>query len=370
MNILHICNDYTGSKVHQNLCKRLDSMLDHQVVYTYFDGEQLIGKNGFEGEHTEIFYDNNLNPVIRKIYPLKRWWVYRNLLKKINPKEIDCVFATTLFSDGGLAYNLYRQYGIPYIVAVRMTDLSVYLNHTKLLWHYGREVLQHAKKIILINKAFKSKLQTHEFSRDLWDEIKDRVIVRPNGVDSFWIEHVRKEKIENDGKVCYVGAFSSRKNVLRLIAAVDSLQAEYPNMQLTLIGENGEEEAEIRRQASQKPYIHLLGPIYDKNELLKQYRSHSIFAMASTNETFGLVYLEALSQNLRLLYSQGTGIDGLLDDVGVAVNARSVDSIANGLRELMTHYDDFSGNACIDYTDFDWDVIAEQYDQMFHEVTQ
>lgn len=353
-----------------NLCKRLDSMVNHQTVYTYFDGKLLPRKNYFDGKNTEIIYDDILNPLVRKIYPLKRWWVYHHMINKINPKEIDCVFATTLFSDGGLAYKLYKKYGVPYIVAVRMTDLGTYLNHTKILWPYGREVLRNAKRIILINRTFKQKLQTHEFSRDLWDEIRDRVIVRPNGIDSFWIDNLYKEKHPNDGSICYVGNFTSRKNVLRLIAAVDLLRNDYPNLQLSLIGEKGDEEEKIKLQAQHKPYIHLVGPIYDKRQLLEQYRKHSIFAMVSKGETLGLVYLEALSQNLRLLYSKGTGIDGMLDNVGIAADAHSVKSIADGLRQLIENYDRYDGNSIIHFGDFDWHNIAQRYFEIFKLIIQ
>ena len=37
-------------------------------------------------------------------------------------------------------------------------------------------------------------------------------------------------------------------------------------------------------------------------------KEHQIFAMPSFNETFGLVYIEALSQNLPILYTKSEGI--------------------------------------------------------------
>ena len=55
-------------------------------------------------------------------------------------------------------------------------------------------------------------------------------------------------------------------------------------------------------------------------------RSCSVFAMPSIFETFGLVYLEALSQNLPVVYTKGQGIDGMFDNtVGIGVDPLSVD---------------------------------------------
>ena len=364
MRVLHICNDYSGSKVHANLYRHLDSLVDRQVVYTYVDGKEKIGKNSFEGEHTKIVYDDILDPWIRKIYPLKEWWVTRNLVRHIDPQDFDIIYATTLFSDGGVALRLHKKYGLPYMVAVRTTDLGTYLNHGKFLWKYGREVLLNASRIILINKVFSKKLESQEFSRDIWPHIKNKVIIRPNGIDSFWIENLRHEQPENSHTICYVGAFNNNKNVLRLIEAVKSLKAGFPDLQLTLVGGGGEQEELIRAQAEQNPWIHILGPIHDKKKLLEVYRQNSIFAMVSKSETFGLVYLEALSQNLRLLYSKGQGIDGMFENVGEAVDAQSVEDIAKGLRRLLENYDKYDCNYGIDFSHYDWSNIAKEYSQI------
>jgi glycosyltransferase involved in cell wall biosynthesis len=58
--------------------------------------------------------------------------------------------------------------------------------------------------------------------------------------------------------------------------------------------------------------------------------------LPSHNETFGMVYLEALFAGVPILYSRGTGIDGFLDalDVGVAVDPDDIDAIACALTDL------------------------------------
>ena len=371
MRILHICNDFTGSKVHVSLYQKLDDKVDNQIVYTYFDGKENIGKNQFDGKRTNIVYDDILTPYLRKVYPIKMWWVYRHLLKHITPMDIDCVHATTLFSDGGVAYKLYKKYRIPYIVAVRTTDLGTYINRTKITWLYGRRILLNAQKIVLINKTFADKLRTHEFSKNIWGLIKDKIIVQPNGIDDYWINHIQREPKKNDFQICYVGTFIKRKNIPRLIQAVDILHKEMPQLHLNLIGGGGElnnEEELIKAMAEERPYISLLGRITDKNKMRELYHENSIFAMPSWSETFGLVYIEALTQNLRLLYSRNDGIDGLLENVGVAVDPYSVDSIATGLRKLVTEYGSFEGNKNIDFSLFDWTCIADRYCELYKSI--
>ena len=371
MRILHICNDFTGSKVHSSLYQKLDDIVDSQFVYTYFDGEDNIGKNQFDGKRTNIVYDDILNPYLRKVYPIKMWWVYRHLLKHIEPNEIDCVHATTLFSDGGIAYKLYKEYGIPYVVAVRTTDLGTYINKSKMLWEHGRKILKHASKIILINKCYEERMKTLEFSKGIWEEIKDRVVIQPNGIDQFWIDNVTREQRPNSYKICYVGTFIRRKNIPRLIQAVDLVYKEFPQVSLELIGGGGSignEDEKVRTMAEERPYVTIIGRISDKSALKDKYRECSVFAMPSWSETFGLVYIEALTQNIRLLYSKNDGIDGLLDNVGVAVDPYSVDSIANGLRQIVTEYGCFEGNKDVDFSLFDWTCIADRYCDLYKSI--
>lgn len=71
--------------------------------------------------------------------------------------------------------------------------------------------------------------------------------------------------------------------------------------------------------------------------LLDYFSSALAMAMPSHNETFGMVYPEALFAGAPILYSAGTGIDGYLDglDVGVGVTPGNADSIRGGLVTLV-----------------------------------
>ena len=56
--------------------------------------------------------------------------------------------------------------------------------------------------------------------------------------------------------------------------------------------------------------------------------------MPSSNETFGLVFIEALSQSLPIIYTKGEGIDGYFKDdfIGKAVNSKDNQSIAYAIK--------------------------------------
>ena len=58
-------------------------------------------------------------------------------------------------------------------------------------------------------------------------------------------------------------------------------------------------------------------------------KEHQIFAMPSFNETFGLVYIEALSQNLPILYTKSEGIYKYFEEghFGIGVEPSNIASI-------------------------------------------
>ena len=61
---------------------------------------------------------------------------------------------------------------------------------------------------------------------------------------------------------------------------------------------------------SYKEYMTYYGEITDKKTLKNLYRENDMFVMPSKNETFGLVYIEALLQGLPILYAKNEGIEG------------------------------------------------------------
>lgn len=157
---------------------------------------------------------------------------------------------------------------------------------------------------------------------------------------------------------------SNNKNVARLGEAILRLRRErgFEDTNLTLVGGGRNETDEVIRLIESNPdAFRYLGKIYEKEKLCEVFHQNSVFAMPSIHETFGLVYLEALSQNLPVLYTKNQGIDGLLhDSVGIGVNPTSVNEITAALRKLLTDKTYYS-NAHVDFSQFRWNYIADKY---------
>ena len=88
--------------------------------------------------------------------------------------------------------------------------------------------------------------------------------------------------------------------------------------------------------------------------------------MPSLHETFGLVSVEALSQNLPVIYTKGQAIDGMFPpNIGVAVNPLSVDEIKDAIKVVLQNKEKYS-NAGIDFEMFRWDSITQKYLDIYY----
>lgn len=372
MQILHISNDYSGSKVHVNLYKALSKQGVRQTIYCPVRSAEQIGGNEFVADGTKVIYDYVIKPYHRYVYHIKRMDMFRSLNRKVNLQEIDLVHAATLFTDGGLAYRIYKKYHIPYVVAVRNTDINGFLNLLPNTWPDGKKILRNANKIFFISKALMDKFSNHKIIKPILTEINDKMILVPNGIDDYYLDHVT-HKLHEGHKIMYVGDFSNNKNVKRLCKAILELKKEegFQDTTLTLVGGGKNTNNEVQTIVySHSDVFHYLGPVYDEEKLCELFKTHSVFAMPSIHETFGLVYLEALSQNLPIVYTKGQGIDGLFDDsVGIGVNPLSVIEIKNAIKTILNFKDQFSNNS-IDFEQFHWSNIATRYKNLYKEILE
>jgi len=370
--VLHVCNDFTYSKVHTELYQKLDQQGVTQIVYTPFRNAEDEGKNNFEGTHSSIIYAPILKKIHRALFHRKIEVTAKDIAKKVDMSSIRCTHATTLFSDGAVALQLKKQYGIPYIVAVRNSDLNAFLKYAPHLWWVHREVIREADQIIFITPMLKQRLLKHWTTLGLRKDIEQKGVVISNGINDYWHSHldVDPSRHTKGHNIIYVGNFDNNKNVLRLMEAIQALQHEIPDIHLDLVGGTGEQEASVLALVNQNPALfHYHGKIFDKEKLQALYQRNNLFAMVSKHETFGLVFIESMTQGLSVLYTRNEGIDGLFEErVGEAVNPNDLENIKQAIRQLLLHPNEYQTLPDVRFQDFNWSSIAQRYAAIYQQL--
>ena len=365
MRVLQISCGYVFSKVYYNLFSAIDLAGAEQIVYGPIrkDEEAAFGKQ-YKSDKYETVCPSILKKWYRITYHYKQYVMFHDMLKHIEVKRCDFVHAHTLLTDGGLALKIMQKYNIPYCVAVRNTDVNVFLDKLPHTWADARNILLNAESVYFISKGLKEKFENQRAVKPIIPQIADKIKVVPNGIDDVFLDNINLTRSRHH-KVIYVGQFTHNKYVARLIEAVKLVREEkkFSDTSLTLIGGGGEDLDESIGNIieSNKSFVTYLGKIYDARKLMEHYREHTMFAMVSIHETFGLVYIEALSQGLPVLYTRGQGVDGTLEDsAGIGVNPLSVNDIASAMKKILENQEYYS-NVSVPFENYRWRNIGGLY---------
>lgn len=280
---------------------------------------------------------------------------------KNDPSEI-VIHAHTLFSDGALAYEIYRKYGTPYVVTVRSTDLIIFWKHFPHLHNYGRKIAQNASAVTFLGPSYRNRMISHFLPNS--NAVRSRAYSIPNGIDSFWLSHppeVQKES-GTEIKVLFVGGFIKRKNVETIVRACTILKNNGENITLRLVGAKKTKDFVYSETNN---WIETLPFCKSKEGLAGHYRWADVFVMVSFSETFGLVYAEALSQGTPVIFTKGQGFDGWIKEgaCGYGVFPKNAQEIAHSINLLLQRH---SEDECVRSSAiFNWQVIANSYLKLY-----
>lgn len=382
MVILHIANSYGGTAVYTNLYTAIDANMDvEQWIYVPLNsrnhgrvGNMMID---FKNQKSKIIYSTILKPWHRYLYGMKIRSIVRDIERRFDLSRVDVIHAGSLCLDGAVACELSKKYNIPYITAVRGTDKTYY----RLKWRHGyfTRILKDASQVVFISPKFRDVFLNKYVKDTVREKIESQTIVIPNGVDQVFLSNMNLQKRELDGKtlhLIFIAAFYKGKGLIETILAIDELRKKGYNITLNAIGKglpnrpfDEDYMNQVESVSCNKEWVRLQ-PFMSPNALIDEMRQADAFIMVSSPETFGLVYVEALSQSLPVIYAKDEGFDGFYPDgfVGYSAKAGNVASIAKGIEVLINNYETLANNVLsLNLKDrFDWNAIAIHYINLYN----
>ncbi len=201
-------------------------------------------------------------------------------------------------------------------------------------------------------------------------EIEDRLEVIPNGVDHAWWSRGQAGDVRSRYDlpteaplVVYAGGLWEHKDVETLVRGM----AEIPEAHLVVAGsDKGRRQLVDRviRDEGVEARVHLVGRI-PRKDLRALYHAGSVHASASTNEGFGLTYLEAMACGLPVV-ARAVGVIPTLADQGADVwVAKDAPSFAKAIREAMAHGSEANRALAEGY---DWENVIDRVEACYQEV--
>lgn len=372
MNILHINSYYKSSNLYLHLHKELESMSLNQIIYVPSDNTKNIQSIENINFDNRIIHSKCFDKKDRFIYFIKIKKIFDDIVKKVKIQEIDLIHAHSMFINGGVAYLLKKAFNVKYITAVRSTDVNYFMKWGFFLKKWYINILLEAERIIFISPSYQKKTIETYIPRKYKKIILNKSQVIQNGIENYWHENraLKAKKISNQQiTLIYVGSFIKRKNILKIIDSINILQKENISTKLILVG-SGKLFSKVKKHIRKLDDYIIAGQIKEKNKIKELLNQSNIFMMPSKCETFGLVYIEAMSQGLPVIYSKGEGIDGYFDDgaIGYRVNPDNIKEIADKVRCILNRYDNMSKN-CIEKSKlFNWEDISYSYFRLYSEI--
>ena len=234
-DLLHICNSYQTNKMYQLLFDEIAEFNNNQIVIA-----PGFYKSGIEeNNNIKIIYYKRTKSLFQRVLfrrKTKKIFIYINGV--LNLSTVRLVHAHTLFSDGAVAYNLYKEYDIPYVVAVRNTDIETFFKKMFWLRSMGYDILRNASKIYFISKSNLNNF-LKVFPREIIQQIEKKIEVSPNGINKIWLENrfIRREAcLSSTINIVYCGDIVSNKNILNVAKAIKTLNERGYSINYHVIG--------------------------------------------------------------------------------------------------------------------------------------
>lgn len=319
----------------------------------------------------------------RPIYKLKRWkngnfsisvstyprlpfkkfayWLWNKLSKEDdefygNIGPFDLIHAHYLLPDGYFAYLFSEKYNVPYVVTIRNADMRFLerTNKSNPDFKKALKIISNASKVLTLNVAYK------DFIDSLF------------GVESMLIPHGIEETAfyegdneENDQLIIScVSTFDEKKNIGWVIDGVKSY-AGNKNIKLNIIG-SGKLEEKLKRRANDDRIL-FLGRV-EREEVLKNLRKSDIFALPSSEESFGLVYLEAAASNNAIIGFEKEGVWGVFESEKEALYCKDKEHFIRLLHNLIDDpvvVSQLKSAAFLKSNEFTWPLIVNIYEAVY-----
>ncbi|MDT2966209.1 glycosyltransferase family 4 protein [Enterococcus casseliflavus] len=357
--VLQICSNYIFTDLYYQLISRLENDYENVVFCAINKSINLpLQQNG----NLETIILQPFSSKDRYFFNQKSKKILNSLLSTIDPKEFHLIHAHSLFTDGKVAFELWKKFRIPYIITVRSTDINFFLKYYKNLKKLGNDILLNAEKVIFLSSSYKKRMLNQYIYENNKSSINSKCICVPNGIDNIFFDKEKKLEVNKSSKdkkinILTVGRIEKNKNQLFVCEVLKSLVDDGYDIRYNLVGKFSNEK--YRNRIMCYPFVSYLG-IKTKEELINIYSNADIFVMISRSETFGLSYAEAISQNTPIIYSKFEGFDGQFAEgkVGYHVDKSSRIDLKEKIVQIINEEDKFKNISKYSKV-FEWDNISK-----------
>lgn len=212
--------------------------------------------------------------------------------------------------------------GIPYYITEHITPLD----EGSTIEKRKEKALKGASKVISVSRAL---------ARNVQNKYGVESIVVPNIADLREFEYAPKEKKETF-EFLSAASVNYGKGFDVLIRAFAKASVGHDNYHLTIMGDGPEMESlkALSKELGVSDKISFTGS-YVRKEFAGKLIESDCFVLSSRSETFGIVYIEALSTGTPVIATKCGGPEDFVDETnGLLVSVDNVDGLADAMLNM------------------------------------
>lgn len=294
------------------------------------------------------------------------WCVFVAFRKLMKGGWTTDIIRANVFTAGVPAVILGRLYRIPVVITEHWTDIPRRLltldQRLKL-----RFAMNRAKAVLPVSKSLQQSIQAYG--------VRNMFRVVPNTVNTSLFSVAASRGPSENGetkRVLSVTRFMPVKGVTYLLQAIGRVRERRGDFVLDVIGAGPDavECALLARKIGIDDVVRFHGAM-QKPEVAKYMRDCAFFVQASLVETFGVVYIEAMSCGKPVIACDIPGPkDFINQDVGILVPPQDVDALAKAVDLMLDRHGDYSPEKIARYARerFSNEAVGSMLDGIYREI--
>jgi glycosyltransferase involved in cell wall biosynthesis len=238
-----------------------------------------------------------------------------------------------------------------------------------ILKYLSTRTLKNADKIIAINEETKNMLTKRGID-------SNKIIIIPPGVDCRKFKPQNKKPIKKTIELLSVGALIERKGFDVLIKGIGEVIKKNKNIKVRILGDGPQKNnlKALVRQLSLENFIIFEGHI-PHEKIMTYYKKADIFISTSRAESWGQMYLEAMSCGLPIISTINIGSKNIIKNnkFGFLISQEDYHNLADKIKYLIVQpkvLKEFAKQARFEVKNkYDWDkLITKKYINLYKDL--
>lgn len=259
--------------------------------------------------------------------------IYKSILHEINKKygALSLIHAHGMYPAGDIARCLSEKFKLSYIVQEHMSEKfmhSLPISTDNQLNALAKKILNNASAVYAVSRSLATKLQI---------VVSSQVNIMPNFIDDSLFS-ISPNYVKNEFTFLTVCNLIPRKRIDILIRAFAIIVNELKlPVKLLIVGSGPELNSLLQLSSSfgLLNHIEFYGAA-NQVEVNQLIRESNCFVLTSNNETFGVVYIEAIASGRPIIATKCGGPEDIVSDInGYLVDIDDINNIAIAMNNIV-----------------------------------